>query len=257
VHKTRDIFRDMNRAPRKQPRSPFGAKEILGRIDQRITELKIEFPKEAWSDRAISKRAAGGTSSYILTSIRKGVKAGAQQGVSTQTLRKLAPALRTTVEWLLGSDDNADRDFDLDDMDHIESGAILPVDADTAIKTVPLIGFVVAGAEAKSIPLPDEDLDRIRAPANATDATRALEIRGTSLGELFDRWIVFFDDVRRPVTENLIGKLCVVGLADGRIVVKKLKRRSEGSYELLSNTEPPMTDVVVEWAAQVKHMEPK
>jgi len=48
-------------------------------------------------------------------------------------------------------------------------------------------------------------------------------MRGESLGALFDRWLVYYDDIRDPPTTDLLHALCVVGLADGRILVKQLK----------------------------------
>lgn len=68
----------------------------------------------------------------------------------------------------------------------------------------------------------------------------------------------YYDEIRRPVTEDLIGRLCVVGLPDGRILVKRLRRaRSPGFYHLESNTEPTMPDEEVVWAARVRNMTPR
>jgi hypothetical protein len=101
-------------------------------------------------------------------------------------------------------------------------------------------------------------LDEVSAPDNATDTTVAVEVRGESLGALFDRWLVFYDDVQRPVTPDQINQLCVVGLADGRIMIKKIQRaRGKGLFHLLSNTEGPILDVEIEWAARVRSMVPK
>lgn len=123
--------------------------------------------------------------------------------------------------------------------------------------TVPVKGYVSAGAAAHYLPLSNNELDWVDAPKDATEKTIALEIRGDSLGALFDRWLVFYDEVRSPVTSDLIGKTCVVGLADGRILVKKLKRARDDLYDLFSNTEEPIKGVVVEWAAEVRHMGPR
>jgi hypothetical protein len=88
--------------------------------------------------------------------------------------------------------------------------------------------------------------------------TVAVEIRGESLGALFDRWLVYYDQVERPVTPELIGKLCVVGLADGRVLIKKIQRsKAKGLFHLISNTEAPLTDVAIEWAARVTSMQPR
>lgn len=122
---------------------------------------------------------------------------------------------------------------------------------------VNLVGYVGAGAQTHFF-ANDEPLDEVPAPAGSTDATVAVEIRGDSLGSFFDRWLVFYDDVRRPIDESLLNKLCVVGLRDGRILIKKIRRsKARGLFHLLSQTEPPITDVEVEWAAKVKHMVPR
>ncbi|MBR0687303.1 XRE family transcriptional regulator [Bradyrhizobium manausense] len=124
-------------------------------------------------------------------------------------------------------------------------------------RQVPLVGYVAAGAEMH-FHANDTALDDVPAPFGATDSTVAVEIRGDSLGSFFDRWLVFYDEVRRPVTTELINKLCVVGLEDGRIMIKKVQRsKAKGLFHLLSQTEPPILDVAIEWAAQVKNMVPR
>jgi DNA-binding XRE family transcriptional regulator len=133
-----------------------------------------------------------------------------------------------------------------------ERRSIVPVG-----REVPLVGYVSAGAEAHFFSDQGE-LGRVTAPEGATDSTVAVEIRGESLGSFFDHWIVFYDDVRRPVTADLVGKLCVLGLDDGRVLIKKLKRsRTRGLFHLLSQTEDPILDVAIEWAAKVKTMVPR
>lgn len=123
-------------------------------------------------------------------------------------------------------------------------------------RTIPLVGYVGAGAEADFREA--GELGRVEAPEGATDTTVAVEIRGDSLGPLFDRWLIAYDDVRRPVTADLVGRLCVVGLDDGRVMVKKIRRsKSRGLFHLISNTEAPILDVAIEWAARVKNMVPR
>ena len=120
---------------------------------------------------------------------------------------------------------------------------------------VTVIGYVGAGAEAHIYDVPPGDLDEVDAPTGSNEATVAVEIRGHSLGSFFNRWLAFYDNVHQPVTHDLFGELCVVGLADGRVLIKLLQRsKTEGLFNLLSQTEPPIRDVAVEWAAKVLGM---
>jgi hypothetical protein len=121
-----------------------------------------------------------------------------------------------------------------------------------------LVGYVGAGAEAHFYSSADEGLGEVDAPPGYTAKTVAAEVRGESLGPLFDRWLVYYDDVRSPVTPDLIGRLCVVGLPNGKVLVKKIQRsRSSGLFHLLSNLEAPIFDQEIAWAARVKTMTPR
>lgn len=124
-------------------------------------------------------------------------------------------------------------------------------------RMIPIIGYVGANSQAHSYQIPAGQLDEIEAPEDATESTVAVEIKGESLGALFDRWIVFYDDVREPVTPDLYGRLCVVGLPDERILIKKIKHIGGGFYDLLSNTEETIQGVAIKWAAKVKNMVPR
>lgn len=124
--------------------------------------------------------------------------------------------------------------------------------------TVKVVGYVGAGAKAHFYAVAQGDLDEVDAPDGATKDTVAVEIRGESLGPLFDRWLVFYDEVRRPITPDLVGHPCVVGLADERVLIKKVKNgHKPGLYHLISATEPPIEDVEIEWAAKVTLMRPR
>jgi hypothetical protein len=158
------------------------------------------------------------------------------RGLRKDAAERYARAFRRPVEWLLW-------------------GKGKPIEP-AQPRLVPLVGYVGAGAEAHFTPA--GDLGEVEAPAGSTEHTVAVEIRGESLGSFFDHWLVFYDDVRRPLTADLIGRLCVVGLEDGRVLVKKPQRsRTRGLYHLLSQTEAPIMDVAVEWAARVTAMVPR
>ena len=123
---------------------------------------------------------------------------------------------------------------------------------------VPVIGYVGAGAKTNLFNEGQGPFDFVDAPDGSTESTVAVEIRGESLGALFDQWLVFYDDVKDPPVFSLVGHLCVVGLPDGRVLVKKLQRgQLPGRFNLISNTEAPIYDVEVTWAARVKAMTPR
>lgn len=123
---------------------------------------------------------------------------------------------------------------------------------------VPLVGYVGAGSEAHFYASSDV-LDIVPRPEGSTGKTVAQEIRGTSLGPLFERWLIYYDDVRSPVTADLYGRLCVVGLPDDRVLVKLIRpAATPNHFHLLSNGgEEPMLDQEVVWAARVKTMTPR
>lgn len=144
--------------------------------------------------------------------------------------------------------------------DHIESSAILPEDEESPDKWTEIVGYVGAGARAYHYAVGHGALERVPRPEGANDKTVAVQIMGDSLGELFDRWLVFYDEVRRPITQDLIGKLCVVGLPDDRVLIKKVRRSKKGpgaAFDLLSNNEPPIEGVDIAWAAKVLRMAPR
>src|SRR5262249_30990985 len=106
----------------------------------------------------------------------------------------------------------------------------------------------------------DEPFDRVPVPKAyaTTQKTVAVEIRGTSLGKLYDGWLAYYDDVTRPVTEALFGRLCVVGLADGRVLVKQIRpAKAKGLFHFYSEAEDPILDVELRWAAPVEALAPK
>jgi transcriptional regulator with XRE-family HTH domain len=123
---------------------------------------------------------------------------------------------------------------------------------------VPVVGFVGAGAEAHFYADGQGPFDEVASPDDASDRTVAVQVRGHSLGTLFDNWLVFYDDIRNPPDDSLVGRMCVCGLSDGRVLIKSVKRSpNTGLWNLLSNTEPPIYDVGLDWAAPVREMRPR
>ena len=90
--------------------------------------------------------------------------------------------------------------------------------------SAPLIGYVGAGAVAHFYADGQGPFDDVDAPLDSKPTTVAVQIRGHSLGVLFDNWLVFYDDIHNPPDDSLVGRMCVCGLSDGRVLIKSLKR---------------------------------
>ncbi|QDM32070.1 phage repressor protein [Tardiphaga sp. vice352] len=218
--------------------------ELLERVEIRLKTLGL-------SAQAASEKA-GLTKDAIRNLKRAAAGKSDRKGVSTRTAKQLARALETTPGWLL-SGDGAETFEDLSSEDVAAGLSERP-----RPRTVKLKGYVGAGSEAHFYALSDEDFEEVEAPLSANDQTIAVEIKGTSFGPLMDSWIVYYDDVRSPITEDLLGKICVVGLSDDRILIKKIVRDGRGGYNLLSNSaEDPILGVEIEWAAKVTDMKPR
>lgn len=129
---------------------------------------------------------------------------------------------------------------------------------DEAASSCPIVGYVGAGAAMNLFSHGQGPLGFTTSPPGANARTVAAEVRGDSLGSFFNQWLVFYDDVHAPVSDRQIGELCVCGLSDGRVLVKKIQRaRQHGLFHLLSQTEEPILDVPLDWAARVTHMRPR
>ncbi len=142
--------------------------------------------------------------------------------------RRYARAYRVRWEWLLEGDGPS------------HFGARL----------VPVVGHVAAGAEMyfESGQGPFGEVER---PPGTEGTAVAVEVRGDSLGP-FSGWYAYFDDRRESPSREVIGQLCVVGLADGRILIKRLAARPKARHlHLWGAGGEPLQDQRLEWAAPV------
>lgn len=123
---------------------------------------------------------------------------------------------------------------------------------------VPIVGFVGAGGSIVYSEGQGPFGEAQMPPKNGTESTVAVVVRGDSMaGQLEDGWTVYYDDRRSAPAQDLLGRLCVVGLRDGRVLIKKLlPGRQNGKYDLYSTNAAPMLDQQIDWAARVTWIAP-
>lgn len=127
------------------------------------------------------------------------------------------------------------------------------------VTSVPVVGYVGAGgnisfSESQG-PFGEADMP----PKDGSPSLVAVIVQGDSMsGTLEDGWTVYYDNRRDPPDETLHAKLCIVGLRDGRVLIKKLyPGRKRGHYDLHSVNAPVLLDQPVEWAAKITWIAPK
>ena len=121
---------------------------------------------------------------------------------------------------------------------------------------VRIVGQVGAGDVGHFYNEQEGDLGETEAPENVSDKTVAVQVRGYSMeGIADDGSILFYDEEPTQPHSGMIGKLCVVGLTDGRVLFKKLVPGSEpGRWNLISVNGGSILNASVEWAVRIKHI---
>jgi transcriptional regulator with XRE-family HTH domain len=120
--------------------------------------------------------------------------------------------------------------------------------------TVPIVGYVGAGGTLVLSdgqgPFGEAEMPPM---AYGADDLVAVTVKGDSMsGMLEDGWTVFYDNHHEQPDESFMKKLCIVGLTDGRILVKRLyPGRKPGHFDLHSTNAPPLLDQPVDWVAKV------
>lgn len=130
----------------------------------------------------------------------------------------------------------------------------------SAPSSIPIVGIAGASADgALSYEFDSGELGEAPMLPWLDVRSVAVEVRGDSLrGVAEDGWLVYYDDRREPLTDDLLGELCVVGLEDGRTLIKTPHRGSApGLFNLESTNAPTLRDVGVRWAASVTAIVPR
>lgn len=124
-----------------------------------------------------------------------------------------------------------------------------------APKEALMVGYIGAGAQ---INRPDEGVvleGGIEPPAGYESALAA-KIEGTSMYPLEAGWLIFYLEEHRGIREECINKLCAVGLEDGTVYVKKLRKAGK-QFRLESWNADPIENAKVIWASRVIEIRPR
>lgn len=205
----------------------------LGRMNERVVGKRLREARKTKGLSVIRIAKALGVSRQQIYRLEAG-----EQRVSRALALKLAPLIGISAQQLL---------FD-----------VTPNARVVEPPTIPVKGYVGAGDRVYFYGEDQGIEDAVLAPHNATPNMVGVEIKGDSLGKLWNGWIAFYDQRHDPPTENLIGKLCIVGAIDGRVMIKRLLRGSTaGLWLLTSPNADPLLDQELEWAAEVRAITPR
>lgn len=141
----------------------------------------------------------------------------------------------------------------------IERDEIMTLAGSAAARPIPrmiqVVGYVGAGAEVFSIDdhAKGAGLEEVECPWDGlAPSTVAVRVRGDSMAPAYyDGDLIFYEQNHTDIV-HLLGKECVVALADGRKFIKTLRRTQSGQWYLHSHNAEPILGVEIEWAAKVK-----
>lgn len=124
---------------------------------------------------------------------------------------------------------------------------------------VPVVGYVGAGAEVFPYDeyAPNEGMEQVEAPlAAAQGAVVAVRVRGESMFPIEDGWLVFYRRDHDGVPSFCNNRLCIVKVAEGPTLLKKLRFAGDGYY-LESWNAPTRFAPSLEWAAPIVEIRPR
>lgn len=180
------------------------------------------------------------------------------------TLERLAENVGLSVSYVQRLE-HGDRNLSVKHLDRFAQAFGVPREdilSSKARPEVPIVGLAGAGPDASVIYGEGQGTsDMAPAPPLWSPSTVALEVRGNSMrGIAYDGWFVYYDDVRGELTDDMIGQPCVLGLPDGRVVVKiPYFGRSPGTFDLESANQAvdTMRGERIDWACLVTAIVPR
>jgi len=132
----------------------------------------------------------------------------------------------------------------------LTTAKILDVALPSENRTILVMGYVGAGAEV--YPVNDGALFlEVEANVPVPPGTVGAIVHGDSMYPIFEDGDLVAYGGEPLAPEQAVGEMCIVQLADGRLLIKKVRRGSQpGLYTLTSSNAPDIEDVPLEWARE-------
>ena len=202
--------------------------DVLTRIESRLEALGL-------SAHAASLAAK---KPDAIRNLRRAVQNGERRGVTTETLRALAPVLQTTAAWLLeGADANArmPATSPLRVVGRIGAGAeILP-----EFEQIPADGLYEDGVHEIELTLPSSD-------------SIAFTVEGDSMWPRYNAGDIVICDDGEHDPALIAGREAAVRTGDGKRYLKTIRPGAvRGTFDLESHNAPPIRDVAIAWASPI------
>ncbi len=153
------------------------------------------------------------------------------RGLKLETARRYAEKFNVSLIWLLTGEGGQD-----------------------VGKKVGLVGHAGLGCEV--FPSNGDDpwfaIDDIDLPAFDADELAAIRVVGDAMYPFYKDGDIIYFKRERDLEAEVVGRECVVRLANGRMYLKRVEHgRHPGVYTLVSSNAPPLSDVALAWAARV------
>jgi hypothetical protein len=193
---------------------------LAKRLERAMTLRKMNQPglaRAASSDRApVSQQVVH----HLLSGRNK----------TSKHLPALARALRVRLEWLA------------------EGAGKMEAKRGEAL----LVGYI--GAGAKVVRDDSSVLEGGLEPPAGYDSALAARIDGSSMFPLEEGWLVFYES-EQGFDDRCINRLSAVGLVDGTVYIKKLRKNGR-RFRLESWNAEPIEDAKIKWASRVLEIRP-
>ena len=118
---------------------------------------------------------------------------------------------------------------------------------------VPLVGRVQGGGAVMRAEAAAGEAELVTRPPEHAGPLAAVRVEGNSMLPVYEPGdLLYFAPGGGAPIEGLVGKVCVCQAADGRLLVKRIRRGSRpGAWDLDSHNAATLADVGLEWASPV------